>query len=43
MLAKAISKESSANFLNIKISSLLDKFFGESQKRVRAGLIYFYY
>ena len=32
MLAKAIATESSANFLNISISSITSKWFGEAEK-----------
>lgn len=36
MLAKAIAKESGANFINLHISTLTDKYYGESQKLVNA-------
>lgn len=36
MMAKAIAKESSAAFINLKVSTLLNKWFGESEKLVRA-------
>ena len=36
MLAKAIAKEAGANFINLQVTSLLDKWYGESQKRTAA-------
>lgn len=36
MLAKAIAKEAGASFINLQVTSLLDKWYGESQKRTAA-------
>ena len=36
MISKALAKESGARFINLQVSSLFDKWFGESQKCTEA-------
>ena len=36
MLAKAVASESGANFINVQVSSIASKWFGEGEKYVKA-------
>ena len=36
MIAKSLAKESGARFINLQVSTLFDKWYGESQKRTEA-------
>jgi ATPase family AAA domain-containing protein 1 len=36
MIAKALARESGARFINLQVSSLFDKWYGETQKRADA-------
>ena len=36
MIAKCLARESGARFINLQVSTLFDKWFGESQKRAEA-------
>ncbi|PNX64912.1 ATP binding protein, partial [Trifolium pratense] len=36
MLAKAIAREADANFINITLSNITSKWFGEAEKYIKA-------
>jgi ATP-dependent Zn protease len=38
MVAKAVAKESGSNFINVTLSDIYDKYFGEGEKNVKVSL-----